>query len=309
MNRGSFTKFVSSLIAVGTVATVVACSSNDDGSFGGSAQDIVGGSVASAYPEAVLVNLLQNGRVTAACSGSLIAPKVVLTAGHCVVGFSGWRVTAPYAANQTANSSSAATDDYSATTETVNPNQHDIGLVFLDTPITLPSYPAIAQSPVANGSSIVNIGRIDNGKLSSTDLFVSQSIPASDAAKVGYPFDYLASDVIQPGDSGGPDEVPNTSPHLIVAVNSGGGSNTEVLARVDLIASWIADQIAAHGGGGGGAGSPAVDAGGSPPVTPPSGGNGNATDAGSAGGGARDAGTAQNDGGNPLRHHHHWLFH
>jgi hypothetical protein len=35
-----------------------------------------------------------------------------------------------------------------------------------------------------------------------------------------------------------------------VAVNSGAGGGTEVLARVDLLRDWILGKVAAHGGGG-----------------------------------------------------------
>jgi hypothetical protein len=52
--------------------------------------------------------------------------------------------------------------------------------------------------------------------------------------------------VIQPGDSGGPVFLSGT--HTILAVNSGAGSNTQVLARVDLLADWLTSQVASHGG-------------------------------------------------------------
>src|SRR5580700_3723687 len=88
-NRPSY----AALIALS--CTLAACSaarnhqSNED-QPGGSGSDIVGGTPATSYPEAVLVDLSQGGQVTAACSGSLIAPQVVMTAGHCVVTFDGW---------------------------------------------------------------------------------------------------------------------------------------------------------------------------------------------------------------------------
>jgi MYXO-CTERM domain-containing protein len=208
-------------------------------------EEIKNGTSASAYPEAVLVDILQGGQVSAYCSGSLIAPGVVLTAGHCVFQFSSWRIHAPYANNQTATASRGATYDWTDTQETVDPSMHDIGLIFLNTDITIPTYPTLASSPVANGTSVVNIGRIRNGTLSTTGLYVG-SVNVTSGASEGYNFDYAAPDLIESGDSGGPDEIPG---HVIVSVNSGGGSD-EVLARVDLVYSWIQQQIASNGGTG-----------------------------------------------------------
>lgn len=209
---------------------------------------IVGGSTASAYPESVLVEMLQQGALRAACSGTIIAPQVVLTAGHCVATFTGWRVEAPFL-GQASTSSSAETFDWTSDgSENVNPSEHDLGLVYLDSAISAPQYPALADAPVADGSSIVDIGRIDDGTLSNTALFVSKPITVQNAAPFGYPYDYLSDAVIQPGDSGGPVEVPGTTPHALVGVNSGAGSTTEVLARVDLLKSWIGDRVSSHGG-------------------------------------------------------------
>jgi hypothetical protein len=188
----------------------------------------------------------------AACSASVIAPKVVLTAGHCVAGFNGWSVRAPFAQNQATTTSSGETFDWTDNgSETVDPNAHDIGLIYLNTAITLSQYPVLADRAVPDGSSVVNIGRINNGTLSNSALFVSKAITVRNASRSGFPFDYIATEVIESGDSGGPDELPGTAlPHTVVAVNSGAGGGTEVLARVDLLKSWISDKIAAHGGGG-----------------------------------------------------------
>jgi MYXO-CTERM domain-containing protein len=257
----------------------------------GATEPIIGGITASAYPEAALLDISKNGSTVAGyCSGSVIAPKVVLTAGHCVIGFKAWKVTTPFADKQTATATEGALYDWTSTSETVTPKQHDVGLVFLPTAITLPSWPVVAQSPLADGAKLVNIGRIQDGKLSKTALYVSAPIAVQSASKVGYPYDYYSKDIIESGDSGGPDVAADSSPHKIVAVNSGGSDTQQVLARVDLVYTWIDEQVKAHGGwgdGGSDAGSGSVGSGGI--------GGGGTGGGGSGGGGGstarRDAGS------------------
>jgi hypothetical protein len=213
-----------------------------------SSEPIIGGKPATAYPEAVLISLYQGGHGGSVCSGSVIAPRVVLTAGHCVHGFNGWRITAPFAGGQVANSGKAYTYDWTNDGPYVDPGSHDVGIVVLDAPIQLAAYPAIADFEVKDGGPIVNVGRIRDGQLSTSALFVSPPITVFDGAQIGFPYSYGAVETIQPGDSGGPDFLSGT--HTIVAVNSGAGGGTEVLARVDLLYTWIQAAIAENGGGG-----------------------------------------------------------
>jgi hypothetical protein len=193
----------------------------------------------------------------------------VLTAGHCVDGYTKWTVAAPYAGGQEILTTDATTYDYQGNGQMVNPNQHDVGLIFLDTPIDLPAYPLIVQSKLPNSSQVLNIGRIKDGMLSHTQLFVSQPVSIKDGVDVGFDFDYYATEVIEPGDSGGPVVLPGALPHTIVAVNSGGGQGIELLARVDLLYSWIQDQIQSHGGPGGEGGAGGGGGGGGIPIPPP----------------------------------------
>ena len=205
--------------------------------------EIIGGTLATGYPEAAYLNIDFTSSGGFACSGTLIAPRVVLTAGHCVDTHKKWDV---YVAGSFRQSTDAVTYDWKeGGAQTVNPAHHDIGLVFLKDPIALAAYPTIANAPVTDGATVTNIGRINNGQM--TNLAWAANSIVHPGGAVGFPFDYQSSLVIQSGDSGGADMFAGT--HKIVAVNSGAGANVQVLARTDLVFPWIQAQIAAHSGG------------------------------------------------------------
>ena len=216
--------------------------------IGDDSQTIKDGSLATDYPESVLLLMKIGGTPRSLCSGALIAPTVVITAGHCVHGFDSWTVTAPFAGGQSSVTTNATTFDWNSGSDSVDPDSHDVALVLLDTPINLASYPTIAAAALSDGSKVVNVGRINNGTLSSSALYTSKPLPVTSAADSGYGFDYMASEVIEHGDSGGPVFIPGT--RTLVAVNSGGGGGTEILARVDLLHDWILARIAARSGAG-----------------------------------------------------------
>jgi len=213
------------------------------------ADPIVGGVRATDYPEAALIDA-SAGFV---CSGAAIAPRVILTAGHCISTGS-YTVTLPYAGGQRIRSSGRGEVlDYFDNGDTVDPDAHDVGLIYLSSDVNLDTYggfPTIATSKLPNGAKGINVGRIQNGSLSSTHLFKGRAVTLRDATPDGYPFDYASDEIIQSGDSGGPTFDAAQSKHVIVAVNSGAGDGTQVLARTDLVFSWIEGRVAAHGGWG-----------------------------------------------------------
>jgi hypothetical protein len=204
------------------------------------AQPIINGQSASAYTEAALVN--GPGYI---CSGAIIAPRVALTAGHCVHA-SSFSIKAPYA-NKSSRASRKWTE-YVNTGETVNPNTKDVAVIILDTAINLPWYPPLAKEPVASGTKAINVGRIKNGAASSSALFFGKEVALYPSSY--FPFSYYSELVIQSGDSGGPVYTGTGLSRQIVAVNSGAGSN-QILARVDLVYDKIRTLIEQNGGFGG----------------------------------------------------------
>jgi hypothetical protein len=235
------------VLVIASAALLFACSDIDSSEeeelleSEATGQPIVNGKPASEYTEAALIN--GQGYI---CSGAIIAPRVALTAGHCVSG-SQFNIVAPYV-NKSAKGTKKWTT-YVPTGSYVNPNTLDVAVIVLDTPITLPSYPPLASSKVPLGTSAVNVGRINNGQASYSQLFYGKPVQLSDAP--GFPLAYGSESVIQSGDSGGPVYVGSGANRTIVAVNSGAGGGRQILARVDLAYDEIQRIIDENGGSGG----------------------------------------------------------
>jgi hypothetical protein len=130
----------------------------------------------------------------------------------------------------------------------VNANTPDVGLILLDPgqEFQLDHFPSVQRTQLPDRTEAFNIGRKRSGQLSNRDLYVGHTLTLE--ASRYFRFSYQSAEVIEPGDSGGPVLLPGT--HTIVAVNSGAGSGSQVLARTDAVISDIEAQVAANGGWG-----------------------------------------------------------
>ena len=210
----------------------------------------VNGTTTSArdYPYAARVNFSGSGGQYL-CSGSVVSPRVVLTAGHCASAAA--TVEAPYApgGSQTKQSVKVVTA----------PDGSDVALyVFAEAEaFQLDEYPNRAtQVPSSFDARLV--GRRAHGPLTGDNLLVvSEVLHARVEAGTPYVLANLDTGYVaaEHGDSGGALFIDGT--RQIAAVVHGGPDYTkgfDEYARIDRVGCWIANVIFANGGEG-----PSVD--------------------------------------------------
>ena len=162
------------------VTAMPACSSAGADTPETASEAIRHGSKAFGYPEAVTISF-QVGTQGYVCSGAVVAPYVVLTAGHCVRDAQNITVTAPFAKNQVATGRGDFLDyaDNPDRPGNITAATHDVGLIYLDTPIVLESYPGLSQAQPDEGTLVSVIGRKRDGADVLGYLFASSPLAAA----------------------------------------------------------------------------------------------------------------------------------
>ena len=220
---------------------------------------------AGEYSEAVRIKV--NNSFNDFCTGVLINPSVVLTASHCIAfnpagaGIRGtWTVTAPFVLGgaQVRNVSVGNFETFEPNFTTASggrsnydshPELHDLGLLYLDAPITGAVYPDLSATQYGSTHPQVSaVGRSSAAEASG--LVLSLAVPLS-LSSDAYTHDNVTPVITTGGDSGGPLFLDGT--HTLVGTEDrfSGQSPGDIdyWARLDTnVYTWIAARVASHGG-------------------------------------------------------------
>lgn len=236
---------------------------------------VVGGAAAQpgSWPSVARIVTDEGGGVLHLCTGTLVAPNVVLTAGHCVVDDGGTPIPAT---GFTVETGSVRSDDGSAQQHVVSGVQThpsfdsrtlraDVALLVLEGSASSPTMP-YATDAAAPGTraAVAGWGLTAGGStdVPSTLQAATTSVQADDLCGGAFSgFDpatmLCAADAPSfaagacNGDSGGPLVVQRNGGWVQVGVTSWGPRTCDphlpgAYVRVSAVAGWIADRIAAN---------------------------------------------------------------
>ena len=201
------------------------------------------------------------------CTGAMIAPKVVLTAAHCLEGThgtAGIRVRPGYTHQNLGVSRYYLAPGFNSTS-----SYNDAAILVLRSPSTAPALPVASSEPAAgSGATITGYGQqtYTSGATAvaySADTIIQSvaycqgiwgqfgaAVPSSDLCAQNAPYD---NDTVTRGDSGGPLLMKSpTGSWVIAGINDlvvvpndvYSGAIPQAFGRVDTIRPWLESMIA-----------------------------------------------------------------
>jgi hypothetical protein len=226
---------------IGGLGTIVAVAALGTGFAACSASTPPGPVVTtSTNPAAVSIDLRDgNDNHMGSCSGTLVSPSVVLTAGHCVVAMG--KAVIVTGDGRSAVSTQVWTSWQNFDSTWSHPLHSDVALILLDKNLPIASYPTITTTMAPDGQTLSRMRRAD--ALSTTGGNYEQVTETVHlGAAMGFPYAYTMDAAYFEGltDTGGALMDGNG---VIYGVVSGKGttSGQVYVSSVDYLASWIAN--------------------------------------------------------------------
>ena len=214
-----------------SLGTLAACGGSPESKEPTTAQAVSAASVSIALFDA-------NGVRVGEGSGVMIAPNLVLTSGHLISGKHKWVVTSAGGKQQATGSRGMTYDWMKYDSNKAHPRKHDVGVIPLDSPIRLATYPKLVGETSGDGTKATRIR--GNGATFDQLGIALGKVKSSPNAWLG---DAVTGETLDTGgavyDSRG-----------ILGIVSGRGMTTGKLyvARVDKLVKWLAPKIACAGG-------------------------------------------------------------